>query len=184
GNELWDFSLVDPDNRRPVDFSLRARTLQKIERLHRAHPPALRDLACSLLQAPEDGAVKLFLTHACLIARRQHPALFRDSAYAPLRSTGSKRAHICSFARWLGEETVIAVAPVLVAGLLKGRPGLPLGEVWGDTSLPLPNPRGGVYRNLLTNEAVETTPLSGKGVRLPLSQVLQSFPVALLLRAA
>src|SRR5439155_21827535 len=90
GTELWDFSLVDPDNRRPVDFELRARLLEEVRAL-----PDPRELYSKW----EDGRIKMFVTHAALKARRENPELFAGGEYAALKAEGSKAGHLCAFAR-------------------------------------------------------------------------------------
>jgi (1->4)-alpha-D-glucan 1-alpha-D-glucosylmutase len=115
GNELWDYSLVDPDNRRPVDWGLRARLIESAETLSPAETWALAD----------DGLPKLLLTHRALHLRRRRPDAFRGT-YAPLRAEGTKADHVVAYTR--GGE-VVAVAPRLVLGL---------GGDWAGTRLTLP----------------------------------------------
>ncbi len=167
GCELWDQSLVDPDNRRPVDYALRARMLADIrERI--ADPAAL---AADLLGRWRDGAVKLFVTHRALQVRGAHAALFREGTYRPLEAG----EHAVAFAREQGETRILVVAPRLTWTLTGGAPGFALGDAWGEHALALP--AGGRWRNAFTGELVagETT--------VPLAAVFKSFPVALLVPA-
>jgi (1->4)-alpha-D-glucan 1-alpha-D-glucosylmutase len=134
GCELWQFNLVDPDNRRPVDFALRRDLLAAVRELA-AEPQALR----ALLDDPADGRLKLYVTWRLLNLRAQHPEIFRDGDYLPLTVKGAAAAHVCAFARLHGSRAAIAVVPRLTAKLLGAREGPPLGAaVWGDTQIELP----------------------------------------------
>lgn len=116
GTELWDLSLVDPDNRRPVDHDLRRRLLDE---LHGAGPEAA-------LAHGDDGGAKLWLIARVLRHRRRHPAPFRSTAHEPLPVTGPKARHAVAFAR----EGLVTVAPRLLAGL---------GDDWADTTVDVPD---------------------------------------------
>ena len=117
GCELWDLSLVDPDNRRPVDFAARKQMLASF----RASALAPAQLARSLYEGWEDGRIKLFVTQAGLLARKRLAQLFGDGGYAPLQAEGPRAAHVCAFARTGADgRLAIAVVPRLVAGLLEG----------------------------------------------------------------
>jgi (1->4)-alpha-D-glucan 1-alpha-D-glucosylmutase len=107
GSELWDLGLVDPDNRRPVDYGVRKRLLAKLRREAAADP-----VACSerLLQGPADGGLKMYVTNCGLRFRREHHELFSHGAYTALESAGERRHHVVAFARSLGDQQVIAVA--------------------------------------------------------------------------
>jgi (1->4)-alpha-D-glucan 1-alpha-D-glucosylmutase len=167
GNELWDFSLVDPDNRRPVDYERRRRMLAEI---------GSTELA-AMLDGIEDGRAKLHLIWKTLQFRREHQALFRDGSYLPLRTSGAHAAHLCAFARKLGDELAIVIVPRLVARLMGEREGWPLGEVWGDTVIELPErsaPLGELHSQLTQED------LSNDSRALRASAVLARFPVALL----
>lgn len=181
GNEIWDFSMVDPDNRRPVDFGKRRRLLNDLQRRSAQAGGDRADLARRLVDAKEDGRIKLYVTSTALNYRRDHEELFRRGAYVPLRAAGSKRQHVCAFARRLGRQVAVVVVPRLVAGLAGGACARPLGsEVWGDSSVAVPQPAAGRrYRNVFTGEVLKT--LTGEGrPALPLHAVFATFPVALL----
>jgi (1->4)-alpha-D-glucan 1-alpha-D-glucosylmutase len=172
GTELWDFSLVDPDNRGPVDFARRAALLGELE--SRAGGD-LRALAAELLAARRDGRVKLYLIWQALAARRRHPALQPGASYRPLAVTGGRAEHVCAFAREAGEDHVVIVAPRWLTRL-EGPGRLPLGpDAWGNTAVSLTGlPAAPRYRNVFTGESVDPS--------LPLASVLATFPVALLER--
>ena len=188
GTELWDFSLVDPDNRRPVDYADRDCLLGELKARMEGGDRAV--LARELLDAASDGRVKLFLTHAALAYRRDHESLFRHGEYVPLDATGTHAAHAVAFARTgtetgAGEKTgeVVVVVPRLVATLMAGDETPPLGDaVWGDTTLALPHaPEGTRYRDVLTGVELAVTMRSGVAT-LPLGAVFAHFPAALLER--
>ena len=109
GSEEWTFDLVDPDNRRPVDYARRQEDLRGIREALAAPAASLADLARSLVATKEDGRVKLYLTHRALDCRRRRAGLFRDGAYVPLEAQGTRREHVVAFSRRLEGETVLAV---------------------------------------------------------------------------
>jgi len=124
GNEIWDFSLVDPDNRRPVDYKRRREMLAQ---LAQTKPRELVDLW-------PDGRIKMFLTQRALQFRREHVDLFRRGGYLPLRASGTFAECCISFARELNGQWVVVIAPRLSSRI--GFP--PVGEKWKDTLVDLP----------------------------------------------
>ncbi len=181
GSELWDLSLVDPDNRRTVDWDERRRHLDEVlAALASAADRAA--LTHELIKSPADGRVKLFVIHEGLAVRRAHRALFEAGAYVPLEARGAWSEHVCAFARIGGDAAAVTVIPRLLAR--RGLEALPLGrEYWADTWLPLPRGLEGVFADALTGARVETIP-TGDGVALRLGDVLTAFPSALLVRGA
>jgi (1->4)-alpha-D-glucan 1-alpha-D-glucosylmutase len=129
GTEVWDLSLADPDNRRPVDFSSLAALLKNLSG---------RTNGRGLLKSWSDGGLKMFVTSRMLQFRREHRDLFLEGEYSPLRVTGSRSDHVIAFARHLHDEWCIVAVPRLCASLTRaGTP--PLGEkVWQDTHIELP----------------------------------------------
>ena len=147
GTEMWDFSLVDPDNRRPVDFEFRRNALSEM----RTRSNNLPSLAAQLLADPEDGRVKLFLLWRALEARRRLKPLFEQGDYLPLAAEGEKSEHIIAFARRHEERCIVAAVPRFAASL-SAEGEWPLGErVWGDTALRLPE-GGHRWRSLLDGQ--------------------------------
>jgi (1->4)-alpha-D-glucan 1-alpha-D-glucosylmutase len=131
GTEIWNLSLVDPDNRRPVDYSLRQELLSELEG---ATPE-------QIWARVDEGMPKLWLVRQALALRRRRPELFGPQGdYRPLLATGERAAHVVAFARDAGAVTVV---PRLVLGL---------NGDWGDTTLELPD---GMWRNELTGENVD-----------------------------
>jgi (1->4)-alpha-D-glucan 1-alpha-D-glucosylmutase len=183
GTELWDFSLVDPDNRRPVDYGRRRAVLAELEdRVARAGAD-LTPLTDELLAHLPDGRIKTYLIYQALRFRRAHEELFAHGAYLPLEATGARRDHVCAFARVGGDttEAAVVVVPRLVARLAGGTEVPPQGaELWGQTRLLLPAPLAGpTYENLLTGEVLAAASYQGTPGPL-LASVLARFPVALL----
>jgi (1->4)-alpha-D-glucan 1-alpha-D-glucosylmutase len=139
GTELCDLSLVDPDNRRPVDYSLRQRLLEDLARLPELEAGTRAARVRELLNTPEDGRAKLYLTWRALSLRRARPAWFTDGDYLPLNVQGSRSDHLCAFARVHQDEAIIAVAPRWFSRLTGSAHPMPLGPaVWGDTRIEMP----------------------------------------------
>ncbi|WP_218081323.1 malto-oligosyltrehalose synthase [Anthocerotibacter panamensis] len=170
GTELWDLSLVDPDNRRAVDFVHREKALQQIKA--RAD---LLPLSADLLAHPQTGYVKLFLIYRALAARREYLDLFQHGTYQKLQVVGSLRDHLTVFARQREDQTAIVIAPRLLTPLVKVG-DYPLGEqVWHETRIILPPSTATTWREAITNHTFPADPILWVG------QVLRHFPVALLL---
>src|SRR5688500_8487301 len=109
GSELWNQSLVDPDNRRPVDFDVRRRLLSDIDRKLQNRSA----LVAELLENFQDGSVKLFVTHLALTARKQHADLFLRGDYESLAGD----EHVIGFTRSFGNERLLCVVPRLICRL-------------------------------------------------------------------
>jgi len=168
GNELWDDSLVDPDNRRPVDFQTRRQLLAELE----AGPVD----AAALWAARRDGRVKLWVLSQALRTRRQHPGFFGAGAgYQPLRASGEWADHLVGYARTdaAGNAGIVAVAPRLPGAVMGPDLRPPLDEIYGDTALELPP---GTWDDVLTDRGGY-----GNG-ELPIAEALADLPVALLVR--
>ncbi|HEV2130796.1 MAG TPA: hypothetical protein VGR27_06825, partial [Longimicrobiaceae bacterium] len=181
GQELWDFSLVDPDNRRPVDYALRRRLLAELQ--ERLHGGERRALARELVREWEDGRIKMYLIHLALGLRREHPELFAEGEYLPLEGSGARGEHVVAFARRRGAEAVITVVPRLTAMLTRQREfALPDAQSWEESWIEGPEELlTGRYRNVLTGEMVEAR-RQGARSTLSLAELLGNFPVALLER--
>jgi (1->4)-alpha-D-glucan 1-alpha-D-glucosylmutase len=180
GTELWDFSLVDPDNRRPVDYAHRRDLLSGL--VEWADSGAGLDKRVrALLDSAEDGRPKLYLIWRALSLRLEQPLLFQNGDYLALDTGGTHPEHLCAFARCHRRETLVAVAPRWYATLCGGSEGPPLGrEVWADTWIQAPpGERSPDYENVLTGERV-TTQEGAAGPVFEAAALLSSFPVALL----
>jgi (1->4)-alpha-D-glucan 1-alpha-D-glucosylmutase len=181
GTELWDFSLVDPDNRRPVDYDRRRRMLGALQEQIRAAGHDLVGLARELLDSREDGRIKLYVTYRTLNYRREHADLFGVGAYFPLEGVGRCAKHICAFARQHNQSVLLVAAPRLLTQLMPN-PHVPaIGpQIWEGSWLTVPPRDAGYgYRNLFTGEAVKAVEREGR-MMLALDKVLANFPVALL----
>ena len=179
GTELWDLSLVDPDNRRPVDFGRRQRLLADLEpALCQASPRPAGDVT-ELLQHWPDGRIKLLVTACGLQLRRRMAEVFLQGEYLPLEATGEQAKHVIGVARRLEEQVVIAIVPRLTASL--AATDLPLGpNTWQGTRLALPaGIRTTLFRNVITHERVQPVPESGQ-VGIQAGDALATCPVALL----
>jgi (1->4)-alpha-D-glucan 1-alpha-D-glucosylmutase len=153
GTEVWDLSLVDPDNRRPVDYDARRGLLD------RTRSASVADV----LASADEGAPKLWLTRRALDVRRRCPTAFEPgSAYRALESVGDRAANLVAYLR--GQDEVAVLAPRLVLGLRDG---------WGATTVDLP---GGRWTDALTGATID-------GGAVGVADVLGTFPAALLLRS-
>jgi (1->4)-alpha-D-glucan 1-alpha-D-glucosylmutase len=176
GTELWDDSLVDPDNRRPVDFPTRRACLAALQQ---REIEGLLPLVQELLAQWWDGRIKLYATYKALHFRRSHIHLFRDGAYLPILCTGTKREHVVAFARCKEQSWTLVVIPRLLTKLSSRRQP-PVGRrVWGKNFLLLPPEAPLSWHNVLTGEALTGT-ATPQGQTLHLSTILRHFPVALL----
>jgi len=170
GTELWDLSLVDPDNRRPVDFTTRAAALRALDdALVRGTPREA--LARELLAAWPDGRIKLYLLATLL--RLRAAGAWPSDAYAPVAASGAYAAHVVAFRR--GETLV--VVPRLPRTLSADAP--PLGELWRDTALLLEGDAPFAYRDILTDRIVPVGVHDGTRT-LSLAELFAVFPVAVL----
>ena len=174
GTELWDFSLVDPDNRRPVDYGKRRELLDAVE----GSLGARATLASELLQRVEDDRLKLFATTTMLRARRAADEVFRCGRYEPLAVEGSARQHVFAFGRVLGQRQVLVCVPRLVATLAPdGNP--PIGAIWGDTRISVPEEAPRCYRQVFTEACTALIEQDGrKWIRA--ADVFAHFPIAFL----
>jgi (1->4)-alpha-D-glucan 1-alpha-D-glucosylmutase len=177
GTELWDFSLVDPDNRRPVDYARRRELLAELDTGTQARGRLAT--ATDLMTNIADDRLKLFTVATMLRFRQSWAEVFDRGAYTPISAEGARQTHVFAFSRrYSGREVIVAV-PRLLAALLPDE-GAPLAErVWGDTALVLPTPAPAVYHHVLTDRCV---PLSQDGDRMIVraADVFEQFPVALL----
>jgi (1->4)-alpha-D-glucan 1-alpha-D-glucosylmutase len=172
GTELWDLSLVDPDNRRPVDFVKRVQMLEDVKR--RDGSPALTD---ELLSNWVDGKIKLFLIYKGLKARKDHERLFSRGDFAPLTVRGKLARHVVAFVRKGDDEWAMCVAPRFVSSVVPE--GVwPIGEVWADARVVLPKGAPKSFDDAITGMHIDAAKA------IPVSEALKRFPVALLVGRA
>ncbi|MGH8155250.1 MAG: malto-oligosyltrehalose synthase [Rhodanobacteraceae bacterium] len=165
GAELWDLSLVDPDNRRPVDYERRVRLLDEVSgALARDRAGTLR----RLLADWRDGAIKLAIIATILAFRREHPAVFTDGGYEPLQVDGPKADQVCAFIRRGGDQVVLVTA-ARFPGRQEADPS------WAGTTIVLPEAmRGTVWHALLSGRTLED------GDEIPAKALFAELPVAVL----
>ena len=176
GCELWQFNLVDPDNRRPVDFTQRSQLLEEVTALVDGPPAQWSQRLQPLAKNMADGRIKLYTLWRSLTLRARWPDVFADGRYLALTVHGVRAANICAFARVHGDRVVIALVPRLPARLLGDRHEQPAGDaVWGNTVLELPAGLAATaWCNTLTGECHDASRQLGIG------KLLAFFPVALL----
>jgi (1->4)-alpha-D-glucan 1-alpha-D-glucosylmutase len=181
GNELWDFSLVDPDNRRPVDYFMRKKMLDEL--LQKEAAEGLLETARETVATRNDGRIKLHLTCKALGFRRDNRELFEKGRYLPLTVEGAFQDHVCAFERSVNDSSVLVVVPRFCSSLMAGSGALPLGEeVWKDTRIIQQfDTASSCYRNVFTGEILKLDQNKGQ-LTLALKDILSIFPVALLER--
>ena len=168
GTDLWDLSLVDPDNRRPVDYDLRAKYLEELISLE---PLAV---AKSVTSDLGDGRVKLWTMHRVLQLRQQKQKVFEEGEYAPLYADGDKKENLIGFSRRNESDAVVVLLPRFSYSLMHCKPGLPIGDAWGKDAVQMEWLAGRKLRNSFTDEVVT---VDGVG-KLSLSTAFGVFPVA------
>ncbi len=181
GNELWDFSLVDPDNRRSVDYRIRIKQLDEL--LQKEAAEGILETAHEVIAARGDGRIKMYMTCKALNFRREHRELFEAGRYLPLAVEGVNQEHVCAFERSINNKSFLVVVPLFCSRLIQVNSDLPLGpDVWQDTRIiqPFDSPTSH-YRNIFTGEDLGLDHQDGQ-LSLALQDVLKSFPVALLER--
>jgi (1->4)-alpha-D-glucan 1-alpha-D-glucosylmutase len=176
GSELWDFRLVDPDNRGPVDFEKRAQLLADFEQPEADNH---QNLIQNLLDRWQDGRIKLYVTSKALSFRRTHPDLFLEGTYEPLRVAGTRQEKVCAFMRRTKHEWAVVAVPRLTTKLVPAGQ-MPTGEsLWRSNLLLLPGNVPEAWTNVLTGETIRSRRGKQKRV-LSLGDVFSRFPVALL----
>lgn len=183
GTEFWDLNLVDPDNRRPVDFGERQAVLaalQQPENSVQARAILLNDL----LLHRTDGRIKLWLTREGLRYRRAHAELFQQGEYVPLQVFGPKKEHLFAYARIYEDHAAVVVVPRLLTGVIDDPTELPVGErVWGDTSVMMPSWKdGSPYQNVWSGSHLATVSYDDHQI-ISAAALLKECPVALLERS-
>ncbi|MEO2087959.1 MAG: hypothetical protein ABGY75_00470 [Gemmataceae bacterium] len=167
GTELWDFSLVDPDNRRPVDYARRRELLRSLD-----DATDTLNLARDLAATPEDGRIKLFVVSRALRRRRERGGLFTQGSYEPVAAVGARAGCVFAFGRQFGPQAVLVAVPRLVTRL--GPPDGPAD--WGDTRLHLPD---GLAERTWTDLFTGRTPTARDG-RFTAADLFAEFPVVCL----
>jgi (1->4)-alpha-D-glucan 1-alpha-D-glucosylmutase len=167
GTELPAFTLVDPDNRAPVDFDAAAAHLNSLE-----NEPDVQ----ALFEDSDGARAKLYVTAKLLRFRAADAALFALGSYQPLQVEGEKKDHVFAFSRTHEGRSCVVIVPRWSARLMGGEMRLPVGEVWADTRVLLGN-ADIELRAVLTSQPVRVMPEDGS---LRLADVLSGFPLAVL----
>lgn len=170
GSELWDFSLTDPDNRRPVDFSRRQQLLDQII----SHSPMPEEL----LAHWDDGRLKLYVTHEALKLRQQNAGLFVCGTYEGLEAEGAQSHHVLAFARHFEDQWCIVVVPRHYARLtlsLRSKPVSPSPDMWQTTTLNLPIGSPHRWREVLSGQSLQE-----QMGQIPMREIFSRLPIAIL----
>ncbi len=178
GDEMWNVALVDPDNRRPVDFASRRDTLDRFHNAAESGDPAA--LCADMLRTVADGRLKMHVTRTALTLRRERPPLFTRGRYTPLDGRGEAQRHAFAFGRSADGATVVTAVTRLPGGL-SGTVGIPTGLAWGAGEVIFPGsdvPRR--WRCALTGLTVEAREADG-GAALLAREVFLTMPIALLI---
>lgn len=174
GSELWDLNLVDPDNRRPVDYKQRRKSLGQLKKKEKHGVP---ELLRELLDDKEDGRVKLYLIYRTLHARAQYGTLFEKGKYIPLKVNGHWRNHIIAFARKHEDQYALVLAPRFLTELMQERE-LPVGEeVWDDTRVEVP-PDVPEWKDAITDTVIPSAD------EIYLTSAFEHYPGAMLIGSA
>jgi len=172
GTEIWDFSFVDPDNRRPVDFAKRRSFLTEIMKKEKTD---IMDLIESLIATKEDGRIKLFLIHRALMSRDKEAELFARGSYIRLNVQGCRKNNVIAFARRYRNSWSLTITPRLTTALVKENE-MPLGRrIWGDARLVLSDDMPVSWINAITDQPLRIFD------EMYIGDILDRFPVALLI---
>jgi (1->4)-alpha-D-glucan 1-alpha-D-glucosylmutase len=174
GTELWDFSLVDPDNRRPVDYARRIKYLNSIADVEDSNRLSIiKDMISSW----RDGRIKLYIAYKALNTRRNYATVFREGKYLPLETSGRKSEYICAFIRSYQEACVLVAIPRFFTKLYNEDPTTVEGGMLGDGSISLPENTPRSWINVFTGNRIKT---DADGRTLSTAEVFGCLPVALL----
>jgi len=184
GNELWDYSLVDPDNRRRVDFDLRIRCLKSLDEMEAAAGPTV-PMVRSLAESWRDGRIKMHVLRVGLRLRRRERETFLDGDYRPLDVEGFQQRNVVAFMRVQGGRRILAAGGRFFANVFSGRAAAAEKSPWDKTVIVLPDDVAcaGPWRNVLTGELLESV-LDGKKRVLEVPRVFGTLSAALLVNDA
>lgn len=176
GTELWDYSMVDPDNRRPVDFARRTEFLRDLRQRYGERGPIPPGAFAAMFEHWSDGRIKQLVMSRLLHLRRELPELFVKGGYQPLTADGARGEHLCAFARSLGTQLLIVVVPRFFVSLADGRQEIPTGGAWADTMVTAPPELAGRrLTNVLTGETATAGEKEGAPV-LTADALLKTLP--------
>jgi len=171
GSELWDLNLVDPDNRRPVNYDIRINYLAEIKNCEENNLVAfIRELLASV----HDGRIKLYIIYRVLQIRRQYRDLFRSATYLPLNTHGKYKNHVIAFARHNGTHWSVTIVPRFISSLVDVD-SIPLAQIWEDTTVEIPEHAPGLWKHVFSGKEIQCNR------RVDLSVLLEDCPVALMI---
>jgi (1->4)-alpha-D-glucan 1-alpha-D-glucosylmutase len=172
GCELWDLSMVDPDNRRPIDYDLRKQYLSYIQQ----HENNKLPLVSELLSGKEDARIKMYVLYTTLQVRNQYDALFMEGEYLSLEVSGKQKDCVLAFARIKEDNIAVIVAPRFYTKLISEN-SLPIGEtVWTDTAIHLPAGKSyKSWKQVFTGSELQSAE------KLYLKDICKEFPLGLLI---
>lgn len=180
GNELWNFSLVDPDNRRPVDYEKRHSMLNDLIKQEKQSESKLLSSLSESLDGDEQGWIKLYYTWKGLQLRKTNPLLFLNGKYIPLDTSGERSNHVIAFARSYYNDSLIVIASRFFHSLINTNEDLPIGEKWGKTMVYLPDEiKGDAFTLFGGQQTIKVRSRSGHRVIL-LGEALEQLPSVIL----
>jgi (1->4)-alpha-D-glucan 1-alpha-D-glucosylmutase len=181
GNEVWDLSLVDPDNRRPVDYAIRANMLTTMLPMLECPGTCLDREVADLLAHAIDGRIKMYVTARLLQYRRSHAELFNQGSYESRAPLGAKADSVCAFERRFERNALIVAVCIRPASVSEGGEIAPIAQTWDNTVLPLPGlPPGTRLREVLTGRELSAPAVEEGESRLPLGEIFATLPVAVI----
>jgi (1->4)-alpha-D-glucan 1-alpha-D-glucosylmutase len=163
GTEFWDLNLVDPDNRRPVDYVPRKEALERVTNIHSP------DAAKELLDSADPGIAKLFTIFQALKCRAENKAVFQSGSYAPIKAHGTRMENVIAFSREQEGRRIVAAVPRFLASSTWSEKVVCV-DFWKETNLQIE----GNFRNIFTSENVNSHR------SLNCAELFQYFPVAIL----
>lgn len=166
GTELWDFSMVDPDNRRPVNYEHCARYLDELTKKRDADP-------LSLWEQRYNGKIKLWLSSQLQELRKEAPEVFTGGAYIPLKVSGKYKNHIIAFARIHTEQRYLIALPLNIAELAKEQACSPNEIDWANTEIALPDTLPMQWKSVFGGSLLKAT-------KITIREVFKDLPLAIL----
>jgi (1->4)-alpha-D-glucan 1-alpha-D-glucosylmutase len=177
GGELWDLHLVDPDNRRAVDYEVRKKILNQMERQCQRGMNSASYVE-EIVSSWRDGRIKFFTTWKTATFRRECPQLFLDGSYGALKVTGKRARNVFAFARFDGKRFAIVVVPKWLAASKAPMTQRPMRGFWANTAVVLPEKLRHACKNIFTEETMEAG--RSHAGKLRVASLLSDFPVACL----
>ncbi len=170
GCELWDFSLVDPDNRRPVNYDLRMQYLESTKNI------ATTEEIENLLINYTNGKIKLYIMNKILNLRKNYSQLFLNGKYTPVRTAGKYKNNIISFLRENSKVKLLVVLPRFTTEITKNYE-FPINNIWANTSILIPKPSKKIWSNIFFDQTIKHT-----HNKIKIAELLKNFPIGVFLQ--